>query len=262
VLEPRRSRYLRALGIDVYVPRFILPGAAESQLCAWDDSAADLAADATAAVVSSAEISAAETNVVETNSVETVVTEVAAAVRQRSVSADLDFEITPAARRVKANAEESGSVAIAPSTAAAVTPKFALSVVVSDCGILVVDDAPPNNGARSEYLRLLSNILLALRGQPAQPQLDVFLWPAVKHSHIDQSADAARETLTAYLHKQIQQHAIGTVLLLGDAAQQWCETAVTDNLYWRKSVSALACLQTPQNKRQLWQDIRHLAVAR
>jgi hypothetical protein len=267
VLEPRRSQYLRALGIDVYVPRFILPGAAESQPCAWESvtlAAGDAAGAAEINSATNSSVITADTAAMSSAAADVisdVITDVAATVRQRSLPTDLAIDLNPTATRrinpsagvVLATSSDSGAVVPA--------PKFALSVVVSSCGILIVDGAPPNSGARSEYLKLLGNILLALRTKSAQPQLDVFLWPAVKHPQLDQGAEAARETLAAYLHNQIQRYAINTVLLLGDAAQQWCAFDGSDEiLRCVKSVSALACLQAPHNKRQLWQDIRHLAV--
>jgi uracil-DNA glycosylase len=143
----------------------------------------------------------------------------------------------------------------------AAIPRFALSVVTSDRGILIVDEAPPA-AARADYLRLLGNLLLALRRGGAQLGLDVFLWPMVKHSHLDQSAAAARATCAAYLHRHLQARAVDTVLLLGDTAANWVPEA--ERGQWQvncvTSVSAWNCLREPADKRQLWQDLRALAA--
>ena len=245
MFEPQRSQYLRALGIDVYVPRLILPGAKLSQPCAWE-SAASVITEAVAAAVEDA-----ATN--------TAIGETIAVVRQRSLPAEIhiDIDAPPPVRNTSA-ANGSGVRAAAELTT---TPKIALSVVVGG-GLLIVDDAPPGTAARSDYLRLLSNILFALQGRNVVPSLDVFLWPMAKYPQLDQGAAAARETLAAHIHNQIQQHAIHTVLLLGEDAQHWCEVLANDALRCVKSVSALACLQIPANKRQLWQDLRPLAAAR
>ena len=243
MLEPQRSQYLRALGIEVYVPRLVLPGAKESPLCAWDflPSAPALADTPLPADIAIAAESPPAGGVV------------------RALPEVLRVDLAPAPLAAKAVIAVVDAIRTA--TAVAAPPKIALSVVVGDGGILIVDDAPATTALRADYLRLLGNILFAVHGRNVQPALDVFLWPLAKRPQLDQGADAARETLTAHIQKQIQQHAIHTVLLLGAAAQQWCALD-NDTLRCVKSVSALACLRAPETKRTLWHDIRQLAVAR
>lgn len=251
MLEPQRSQYLRALGIDVYVPRLILPGALASQSCEWTE-AASLEIETPAAAI---------------EQIAAVLTPVSAVVRQRSLPDAV--RIDPSAPAVNINStknnvdsvdSETRVAVAAPLTESNAAPKIALSVIVAG-NLLIVDDAPSGTAMRGDYLRLLTNILFALHWRTAQPQLDVFLWPMAKHPQLDQGAQAARETLAAHLHKQIQQHAIDTVLLLGESAQTWCAIGADDALRCVRSVSALACLRAPDNKRQLWHDLRHLAVA-
>jgi hypothetical protein len=266
VLEPQRSQYLRALGIEVYVPRWILPGAKESPVCAWD-----FLPTADAEMLQSLAANSAE-SVSTLVAAESVATEIAAAIasaaapvstaaetRQRMLPEELRVDLSTPPMAAKTVAAINSEIRSA--TAVSAPPKIALSVIVSDSGILIVDDAPANTGLRGDYLRLLSNLLFALSGRTAQPSLDVFLWPMAKRPLLDQHATAARETLAAHLHNQVQQHAIHAVLLLGESAQQWCEFN-NENLQCIKSVSALACLRAPASKRTLWNDIRHLAVAR
>ncbi|HSB97830.1 MAG TPA: hypothetical protein VLC91_15325 [Spongiibacteraceae bacterium] len=245
MLEPQRSQYLRALGIEVYVPRWVLPGAKPSQLCEWDFLP-------TQASISPALVSIAAEPVT-----------AAIPARQRALPEELRIDVTPrpAAKAVADIASADIASEIGNATAVVAPPKIALSVVVGDGGILIVDDAPATTALRADYLRLLSNILFAVCGRNTQPTLDVFLWPLAKRPQLDQSAEAARETLAAHIQKQIQQYAIHTVLLLGDAAQHWCALD-SDNLQCIKSVSALACLRAPELKRTLWNDIRPLAAAR
>jgi len=235
VLEPQRSQYLRALGIEVYVPRLVLPGAKPSPLCEWDF----LPPPSTSAPAS----------------IDTEPAAIANPARQRPLTDALQIDIAEQAT-AKAVADIANEVRGA--TVVAAPPKIALSVVIGDGGILIVDDTPATTALRADYLRLLSNILFAVNGRNAQPSLDVFLWPLTKRPQLDQSAEAARETLAAHIQKQIQQYGIRTVLLLGDAAQQWCALD-SDSLRCIKSVSALACLKAPATKRALWNDIRQLA---
>lgn len=248
MLEPRRSRYLRALGIDSYVPRFVLPGARPSAVCEWEVTPAPEALAVVAVVAAEAaavpQHTAAQPDAAPPHAEQAV----------RSRVPEIDLQQTSAPRRAEAVAP----VATAARVDAEAAPKIALGIAVGG-GILLVDDAPANPAERGEFQRLLGNVLFALRGDGAPPALDVFLWPMSKQPQLDRSAAAARETLAAHIQNQIQRHAVHTVLLLGTAAQQWAQIDA-EGLRCVRTVSALGCLREPAQKRQLWQDIRHLAA--
>lgn len=238
MLEPMRSRYLAALGVDMYVPQVILPGAKLSTACEWD-------------------VAALEASIPAAPVIESIKTEVASKV-----------EMTPS-RVVVVDAEkkpprQSTQPFIAsPTTPTVVVPKFALSIVLAANGILLIDDAPGPQSTRSEYERLLGNFLTAVN-KDGQFSLDIFFWPMHKNAQIVQDENAAKETLAAHLHKQIQQRALHTVLLLGDAAQRWVDLALdldTQPLRCIRSNSLLACLREPALKRQLWSDVRELSAS-
>jgi hypothetical protein len=264
MLEPRRSRYLRALGIDSYVPRVILPGARPSAACEWElpatpESVASAAVAPVGAALQSVAAQLVAASQPATASQPTMESPQAERPVARSRPPEIDLELAPAARRT----ESAPSPVAAPAAGAVAgdveaAPRIALGIAVAD-GILLVDDAPANPAERGEFQRLLGNVLFALRGAGAAPALDVFLWPMSKQPQLDHSALAARETLAAHIQNQIQRHAVHTVLLLGQAAQQWVELDAVD-LRWVRTVSALGCLREPAQKRQLWQDIRHLVA--
>jgi len=245
MLEPWRSHYLDALGVDVYVPRVILPGAKPSDVCEWDwpeDAAAPVSeAPDIPEIVATAPVPMTPTPPAE--------------------------RLPPVTEETRAPRREPSAPAVTPARAAqAAIPRFALGIVsVADSGVLIVDDAPPNNAVRADYLRLLGNLSFALQRRAGNPTLDVFIWPMVKNNpQIDQSEGAAREALAAYLQKQIQQQALQSVLLLGGNAAQWLAESVRPPLGVdiACSVSGWSALRNPAAKRQLWQDLRHLAAKR
>jgi hypothetical protein len=133
--------------------------------------------------------------------------------------------------------------------------------VWSDSGFLVVDDAPPAPSARTEYLDVLSKMLGRL-ARPPQLRFDVFVWPPPRMPrHLDQGEQAAREVLATHLQKQIGARALHTVLLFGDSARQWAAAALGDGNELRRaqSISFWRCLRVVDGKRQLWNDVKHLA---
>lgn len=235
--EPLRSQYLAALGIDSYVPRFILPGAKISESCEWFN-----------APTGSVHLSA----VIEGK----VITPSGAGHDQKALSENIvqrSVESTPKSlARVIENVTAKISVAQSETG-----PQFALSIVLATGGILLIDAAPVSSVERTGFQKLLSNMLPALRPEAAQYVLDVFIWPLTRQPKISRDAEAAKETLSAYLNKQIKQRAIDVVLLLGEAAQQWC--ILESDVRLVKSTSLLACVHDPALKRPLWNDIRHLA---
>lgn len=251
MLEPWRSHYLHALGIDVYLPRVILPGAKPSTQCEWDLPAPpETPAQAETDISPIDDIDAARGAAPE------FAARAAAAAPEPPTGARMPVLDEPRAQR----REPRATPAPRPSGSAAI-PRFAFSVVSTD-GALVVDEAPPGGAARADYLRLLGNLLFALNGGNAKPALDVFIWPMVKNPQIDQSADAAREALAAYLQKQVHNRAIRTVLLLGENAQHWLAESARRQLgaTCAVSVSAWPCLRDAAAKRRLWRDLRHLAA--
>lgn len=238
MLEPMRSRYLAALGVDMYVPQLILPGAKLSAACEWD-------------------VAALEASIAAAPAIESIKAEV-------EPQAPIAPTRVPVVESEKKSPTPSAQPATAQPAAAVVVPKFALSVVLAANGVLLIDDAPASQAARSDYERVLGNFLTAMN-KDGQFSLDIFFWPMHKSAQFVQDENAAKETLAAHLHKQIQQRALHTVLLLGDAAQRWVDldfAAGVDGQALRciRSTSLLACLREPALKRQLWNDVRELSA--
>jgi hypothetical protein len=229
MLEPTRSRYLAALGIDIYVPRAVLPGALVSPPCEWEAlSTGDIAEPARRPELNAPASALKAAPPISAPLIDTV-----------------RKPVQPIPVRTPRNPD-------------AIIPKFALSVVLAANGVLLIDDAPPTSAIRNEYQRLLGGFLQAVNSDP-QFALEIFFWPLRNSSPIAQDENAAKETLAAYLQKQIQQRSIKTVLLLGAVAQRW--VALDDaQLRYIRSNSLLGCLSDPSLKRQLWNDVRELSV--
>lgn len=244
MIEPLRSQYLAALGVVNYVPRFVLPGAKTSVAYEWLDP------DAVALAETSAAVDTTETAAVTTSTLaeDLAVTETPPSFQARKPITDTANDRAP---------RDDAAVA-SPRSQADAGPQFALSMVLAAGGILLIDAAPASSAERSAFQKLLNNMLPALRPAATQYVLDIFIWPLTRQPKVPRDAAAACEALAAYLHKQIAQRAIDTVLLLGEEAQRWCALADTD-VRVVKSSSLLACVHDPKLKRPLWNDIRYLA---
>lgn len=233
MLEPWRSHYLHALGVEVYLPRFPLPGAASSLEPAWDD---------------------------------VVVVEQPVEVDEL-MSAAPAGRVQPDAEPVRVASGRNTSAPTA-TTSAAATPalRIKLAVAASDNGILIIDDATIN--ARNDSQRLLTNLLFSLRGKPTHLKVEVFDWPLpnLRNRAIELNADAARETLSGLLRRKILDGDVRTILLLGDNAQRWIDAplrqalAADRQLVWGMSISSAAVFGDLQRKRQWWLDLRGIAT--
>ncbi len=233
VLEPHRSQYLRAIGVEVYVPRWSLPGAAESQPMAWAD-------ESEVVVEVEAELPVA----------------VGRAAAEAPVARPAVPEIEIATRRVARPPEP--ALQEQPRSDG---PRFSLLIVRCATGIVVVDEGPRGDQRLEEYLRLLGNLLFALYRQPVAMEADQFVWPMrVKNPQVDRSEQAARESLGANLQRQCLQAGGNTLLTLGSGATQWFNDDPDFRLI--AGISLWRCLADGGAKQTLWQQLQPLRVMR
>lgn len=239
MLEPWRSRYLHALGVEVYLPRYPLPSAAPSIELEWDEAPVE-PLDDPAIVFDDAAV-------------------IAPNAKEPVLKPDLpSFDAQPDHRKAHPRVEQQK---VAASTTTAAVPRLRLSIVASEGGILVIDDAFPSS--RGDAQRLIGSLLFALQQKNESTKVESFEWPLpnLRNSRIELSEQAARETLASFLQRKVAGN-IHTILLLGNAAQQWVDTplrealAASQPLRWGSSVSTLAVLGDAAFKRQWWQDLR------
>lgn len=247
MLEPWRSRYLHALGVDVYQPRFPLPAAAPSPEMEWDD---EIALEADLPVALNEQL-----------------TPTVPARHLSSPAALLDVEsVGPRSARNASTPSPASIPAQKPANHATPALRIKLMVAASDSGMLIVDDA--TNTARNDSQRLLANLVFALQRKPVSLKHEAFDWPLpnLRNRAIELNEDAARETLSGLLQRKIVDGNVQTVLLLGEDAQRWIDAPLRErlgadrSLTWGISISALTVLSDLQLKRQWWLDLQNLAT--
>lgn len=243
MLEPCRSHYLRALGVDQYVPRFPLVAAAPSVDLEWDDAAV-------ADIASADEALAAEP-----------VATGAQSLRRAAPPVDIpDVVATPADNVPHAPR------AVPTGGNAAPMLRIKLAVVVSDSGVLIIDDAN-GGGSRGDGTRLLANLLYALQRKQVNLKPEVFDWPLpnLRNRQIALDENAARETLASFLDRKLVDGNIRTIFLLGAHAQRWIDVSLRQTLAadralsWAASLGSAEVFADPLRKRQWWLDL-HTAI--
>lgn len=233
--EMQRQQYLEAIGIDSYMPRWILPVAPRPVACASvtatpvESVAANTAPLANPAAVVSGVTPAAGLAQV-TAAVAEVTAQVSSAPRAAAAPAVPPVSVTetlavlsePAATRQQPTAEAAVHRVAA---ATEVDPQFALSMWRASDDLLVIDSRQAQLALPTEPL--LANILLALGLRQPLPRAEVLHWPMYDHPLAPKGEAAAKETLLAMLEARLEQQPVSYLLLMGAEA---CHYILPDEL--------------------------------
>ena len=247
MLEPWRSHYLQAMGVEIYLPRRDLPAAAPSPQWLWDEDAYQTAESSAANEAVVLRESLAETTPAQRRN---PVAPALPTVENRAVTRDRNSDSTPA------------------KTPAAPSLQIKLLIALSERGVLIIDDVPAQPALRNQVQRLWDNLLFALQNKSSTLHLEQFDWPLpnLRNKQIELNETAARETLIGFLSKKIQSGNVQTIILLGENAQRWINPAQFQHLAaehplrWLNSLGTQTVLSDPQCKRQWWLDLRQIAL--
>lgn len=210
--EQRRMQYLDAMGIDMFVPRFVLAGAALSSQCelpqvkeskalAGVQGAAGVLGEITGA--SSPSVAPASEPVVE-----------------RPSRAPLGLVAEP--EKVKPQKSSSSTVSsilaeLKAKTVVKPSAKFFLQLWRVHENLLVVDSRKPGQALPTEVL--LTNILKAYGQIPqALPRAEKLQWPMVDDATKDHSWAAAQEMVQSFLEGRLLSSPVKHILLFGNDA--------------------------------------------
>lgn len=260
--EIQRMQYLSALDVDCYMPRFILPNAAEAKLCQLP----------LASVVSEA------------------VNDSPAEASQKSSPANF----TPSSDAIKAAADvlaSLGSSAATPSVEPSLKsePKSAQPLQSSDSEaaasiepfslslhrigkLLAIDSRNTETPLPTD--RLLANIAFALGySAPDIAAAEILNWPFSGDNAV-MNVESARVDLQAFLDGRLLNSDVDNLLLLGSTAAQFIlpeNTEYTDNLFKKVSLTEFSVdaliapslnelLQDSALKKPLWRVLRDSSI--
>ena len=257
--ERRRLAYLQALGVPVWVPRFVLPLARPSARVVLAPPAEAASAPPVPSVAAAVPAVAVAPEPAPAPIPELPVAAPVVAPPQPSPRAEL-----PAVPAAVATEAVPVTQAAREPQAAELNPRFSLAMVRAG-SVLVVDALSPDRPHfTSAQQRLLSELLFALGAPASELQPKRFDWPQVDAHHSDKSAAAARVTLASYVDRCLEE-GVRTVLALGEQA---CDTLLA--MPWREARGGLhrcgeaqvrvshslgAMLDEPSLKAEVWRDL-------
>jgi hypothetical protein len=260
VNEALRLDYLQAMGVDSYVPRYVLDGAAPSPVFEFEAFIEDALSDEDSAAVASFDADAEYQQMAEaTERVEPApATEPqAAGSRIASTLQELGFDTAPPQAKASAGAENSAAGA---NTTA--SPEFSVELVATGIGLVMIVDTSAGAPSPAEK-RLMANIAVAVSRYhklPKAPQFATsgFRWPVAKTPGLSLGNDAAKEALQANIMAQAGRQQAHCAILFGSSLQPYIDAATlqTAGVQLLYAAEPAAMLADGNLKAPLWQNLR------
>ncbi len=250
--EYQRQAYLDAMGMEQYVPRWLMPHAPAPTACelpVMREAKQETAQPAARAPEQKSQA--------------------APAAGPRPVADFLDDMRRPPEKPKRREAESTPAAAAPVEAAPERIAPFTLSIWRSPLPVLVVDARQPRAAMPTD--RLLRNLLQALAPHDGkQVQEEVLPWPLVKHAAVRPTAEDARAELSTWLDTELTNRPVRHLLLMGASAarfllpeEQSYEKALWSslqldpfNLSTLVAPSLLDILRDPSLKRPLWQALQ------
>jgi hypothetical protein len=232
VKESTRLHYLDAMGIDSWVSRVALPGAASSRRKRVMRRPASVSA-----VTAPASDTPAAGPALLRSSIQKNVTVPRAAAKPA--------EIPVAEPAAEASSSDSPAVI------------FSVSVAFMG-GWYWIDEVPRGRETGADYSQLLQAIGSALGWSPAAVTVERFDWPLQGASRLDPGLETARHSFEGFMRGRLERQPVQGVVLLGSAACEWLNLDMFVGLSQVHTVSAWLMLRQRASKAQAWQDLRSL----
>ncbi len=228
--ELRRMAYLDALGVDSYVSRAQLAGAAITRrlVIAKAPDSSKLATSAVSGLSNNEDLS----------------------VRPRSVQAE------------HANSSAhmgSGTIELSPPSDS--VSRFSLTAIVAGDWLWLEELAGPLTTEQVKLVQLMAQALLLYQhasedaAAPAvQPEVAQFDWPIHTNHQLDLGEEAARASVAGFVDRRLGQYGCRGLILLGQGCVRRM-AALQNSIVTVSTVSSAEILINPSLKRQVWRDL-------
>ena len=260
MIESTRLDYLAAMGVVNWVPRDPLPHAAY-RIPAWLPEVVDEPPETPLVAFAPPQ---ATTTRVATETAAKAVRTARATIGQRSGQP----ERSPVAAVVEEIAE---SLVVERKAMAPPLESFYLQLWMAGPCALLIETPEPGLESASPALRLLKDILRAVRLPQVPHFYSEFRWPLNRNPQFDRSAPAASLALQAFMQGRLESESVVSIgcfgryptLLLGPELEQWDLSAGAEQTLEHLPAAWFApdlevLMVDPQAKRQLWQQLQRV----
>lgn len=262
--EALRLDYLQAMGVDSYVPRFVLEGAAASPLCELDfpvpeyDDGGSSAADSYD-IENEYQSHSAQRDAEQSGSA--VVAPLDKGQSRSRIASDLEGLTLGEKPQKRPAAAAGGDTAVQPN------PEFSVDLVGTNIGVIFIADTSDKPLNPSEK-RLLANIAVAVKVHhkiEAAPAFSSakFQWPVAKTLGLAQGVEAAKDALLGNVMAHAERQDAQCVVVFGDEIKAYFDHALlsSSGLNVVFSAAPAAMLADGSLKAALWQQLRQLSLA-
>lgn len=220
--EIKRTLYLQAMGIDSYVSRHQLPGAAPiRRLALVHPNPAPSAREAP----SELEQPAAQAQQPQRPSLDRTRDKPAAKVVQQPVSAAVRFSL----------------------------------VAVFSGGIAWVESLDDRPLAR-EQVQLIRGMARAVHGEVGNPSIAQLDWPIHNNPQLDQGEEAAKAGVAAFLLRHIDEQKCRALVVMGANSSALVPSAPLGDINRLETLSTVEMLENPHCKKQVWADLQPIVL--
>lgn len=228
--EPRRLTYLQAMGIDSYVSRAQLPGAAATRRLAVVQA---VQAESDPAVPVQPDAPGREALL-------------------RSPRADVPVVERPERKSVN----EAVAPVDKPQRPAMV--RFNLAAVFA--GGVAWLESLEGRPLATEQVKLIHAMARAVHGEVAAPKVAQFDWPLHSNHQLNQDIGAARAAVGAFLQRHVDEQHCRAVVILGQQGAEFVDVGQLGGMACVVTLSTAEMLQNPSCKRRVWSDLQALVL--
>ncbi|WNO08100.1 hypothetical protein [Teredinibacter sp. KSP-S5-2] len=198
--ERQRMQYMEAMGIDMFVPRYILPNSLPVQQCALPAEPAFEQARIEEPIAQPSAFDQSESSVVE-----------------QFVKINLDEpESKKPVEPVQSIQKLIDNVKAVVSDTPVEKAVFTLNIWHLE-NVFVLDSCQPGEALPTE--RLITNILIQLNLLPVRlPRAEMLTWPIVNSRPQDQSWEDARQMVSAFIDSRLETKPVEKLFLFGEEA--------------------------------------------
>ena len=224
--ELRRRAYLHTLGIDSYISRAQLSGAAPSQrlIVVRQPLAAEIPVKVNPSAKGRAPLIAVELGAA-----------AAEKPQNNSTTASLAQEVP----------EKTQSVSI---------PTFTVAAIACGGWLWVEELSQPE--ISRDQVHLVKAMVRALGLPDNNLEVSRFDWPIHRNAQLDLGEEAARASLSGFVQRKAAQEKCRGMVLLGDACQKRLDSQQLGTSRCVNTISSAQMLVSPNLKKQVWQDLQ------
>ena len=135
-----------------------------------------------------------------------------------------------------------------------VVDRFSLAAITAG-GYLWVEELAQLALAR-EQVQLVHAMALALTGRDGAPQVQQFDWPLHNNRQLDLGEEAARAGVAGFLQRQFEQQGCQGLVVLGDGSRRRVALDMLGDIPVIHTLDTLTLLANPQLKKQAWRDLQ------